>query len=200
MHVKASVFKLSLLILISTILVPALCQDLQHCQNDSECVASTLGPACTVYVRTVNLCGCRADSDCATNTAGHKCVQSIQGHTYKRCACTTDSNCNSGQLCKLEGNSFNTRFCVDKAVCSPKCGFDKRCEDGQCMSRATKKKGDPCYASPECIGSLICHQGVCTGDDKGKCVNDSDCFGSYRYCCLSGASEGSCKPGASSCQ
>ena len=119
--------------------------------------------------------GCRSDADCsATVSDGFStyCTRPlIQGSVFCEdagtVACTADTECKTGQLCRdgYEGPG--------RPICAPACTSDDECDltetcssDGHCLARTCD----------QCPPSFSCATGTCTVPD---CSQDSDCAGGY---------------------
>jgi|GEM_PF-4320296 len=171
------------------------------CQSDQKCCSSG---------QLKGLCytgECCEDNMCKDNQIGHKCILS----DYK-CGCETNSDCNSGYICKdgkcIKGDCLFDSDCIDqtKPICinnyCTACTADLQCQNaqkGDICCNGVCRHGQCCASVdpslPDCenyITKPICKEGICS-----SCSNSTECKNENlgTKCCMSGVFAGDCYDG-----
>ncbi len=146
-----------------------------HRPNDDQCTAPASPGDCSIGGVGGGGGGpgnCSMDSQCTMGTNG-RCIESNGGALYCACSydtCADDAACGSGQTCACHGSPYSE----GGNTCVPgNCRVDSDCgANGYCS---------PSESTTGCGGGVAgyyCH----TPNDK--CVNDSQCTGSFGIACV----------------
>ena len=137
---------------------------------------------------------CGGDAECtSSHCSNRKCVQ-----------CLSDSDCSSGQFCKLANPAADDyQLCASPAANGAQCFVDGECTSSHCINNicgecamdsqcatgefcnTERSSGTRCDAKKtngvRCGGSNECENGHCSDRTCGDCSSDSDC-NSNLYC------------------
>ncbi len=138
------------------------CQQLDHCQSDSDCNA----PRTCLRNRCVDpaIEACRIDQECAT---GESCAAGTCKSNPKP-TCQAKSDCKTGQICQNGACVPDpNKPCAQNADCKT----GEICQNGACVPDPNK----PCAQNADCKTGEICQSGACIPDPNKPCAQNADC-------------------------
>ena len=180
------------------------CSGDDQCSSDQYCELKGVNTKNRCFAKKTLGSACGGDTQCiSSHCSNRKCVQ-----------CLSDSECSTGQFCKLENSAADDyQLCASLPANGAECSVDGECAsshcvnnicgecamDGQCVTdefcntertsgaRCSAKKaiGNTCNRNEKCE-SAICTRGYCS-----ECTEDDQCS-SDQYCELNGATENRC--------
>jgi Cys-rich repeat protein len=164
------------------------------------CGSSAGGVSCNQGLLCVNKAGqpayCVEYCNNGVCPNGGKCLKTTSGSSF--CACDSDSDCNTGQVCKNR-NCFSSQSSMCRADAD--CVSPLKCLEGTCQ-----QPPGGCSSDNDCPSGNVCDTGKCvTPSKKGfgeVCNNNGDC--TSNACAPIGEDDAlyctrSCKENASDC-